>query len=234
MRYLMHERRERRLAHQIDNLEPGSVPWLIAAERLYGGCVRGVKRGKVSRQDPRSTSELKRGGMIGGDRMSAIHNNYSAKYSQCLLPIAKSGRRIVVVEVGILRGTGVAMWSDLFPNGRVIGLDIDLGHIRGNLDSLKARGAFRNNNLDLHEFDQLEDNRDLLRDILGGDKINIYIDDGLHTDAAVLKSLRSVRPHLDQGFTCLIEDNSTAAPQIALAFPDLQTDSNGRLTVVTP
>jgi hypothetical protein len=238
-RFLAYENRERRFAKHFEELEPATVPWLIAAERRYGGYTAGVVRNKVSPQDDRTESELRRGGMLGGDRMSAIRHNYADKYSQYLLPVVRSGPRSVLVEAGILLGSGVAMWSELFPDGRIIGLDIDLGHIQSNMKNLEARGAFKNGNLELHTFDQLEDNRRLLSDILGRDRVDVYIDDGLHTEASIMTSLASIRPYLAKRFVCFIEDIEDidqVAKRIAHEYPDFQLDldRSGLLTVITP
>lgn len=234
LRFLTHEHSEHRLARSFADLEPGTAEWLVAAERHYGGYVDRVKRRKVSPNDPRKPEEIATGGMIGGDRMSAQHHGYAAKYAEYLLPAVRSGRHVVLVEVGILKGSGLATWSDLFPKGRIIGFDIDLSHTRANMENLKARGAFKNSNMELHEFDQLLDNRSMLRNILGRDKIDVLIDDGAHTEAAILATMRSVQPHLAEDFVYLIEDNETVASSIAAEFPDLTLDRCGELTVATP
>ena len=95
---------------------------------------------------------------------------------------------------------------------------------------LRVRGAFKSDNLELYEFDQFEDNLDRLGDILGGDKIDVYIDDGFHSDKSILTSLRSVRPHLAEQFICIIEDNCTVADRIAAEYPEINLDITGELT----
>ena len=62
---------------------------------------------------------------------------------------------LIIAEFGILKGTGLAIWCDLFPDARVIGLDIDLGHFEENRSTLERRGAFKQNKPELHEYDQL-------------------------------------------------------------------------------
>ena len=91
--------------------------------------------------------------MTGGDRM--FHHGYAAVYAKHLQPFV--GRRfdpLTVVEAGILRGSGLAMWSELFPRADIIGLDIDLSHVRENLPNLKECGAFPGREPELHVFDQ--------------------------------------------------------------------------------
>ncbi len=225
---------ERRYAENFESLETGTAPWLIAAERRYGGFVRDVRRHRVSQIDPRGEAALATGGMVGGDRMTRVHHGFAPHYSRHLLPLARSGRRIVLAEAGVLRGSGLAIWCDLFPEGRIIGLDIDFSHIRGNMDNLEALGAFAKNQPELHEFDQFEDNRARLAHILDGDRIDVYIDDGFHSDESILSSLASTWPHLARPFVCIIEDNATVAPKIAEAYADARVEPHGDLTIVIP
>ena len=119
---------------------------LISKELKYGGLVNNISRNKVSIYDPRSEEDLKKGGMIGGDRM--LHHNYAEKYSKYLKPFLNE--KNVIVEVGILTGVGLAMWCDVFAKSRAIGLDIDLGHINNNMNNLLNLGAFKNNKPELY------------------------------------------------------------------------------------
>ncbi len=69
--------------------------------------------------------------MRGGDRMSPLRHNYGRYYEHALRPFV--GREdVTLVELGILTGIGLAVWTDLFPHGRIIGLDIDLSHFAQN------------------------------------------------------------------------------------------------------
>jgi len=133
--------------------------------------------------------------MTGGDRM--FHHGYAAAYSAHLRPFLLRGdERLTIVEIGILKGTGLALWSALFPNADIIGLDIDLSHTEGNLDFLKSRGAFANRPPELHIFDQLEHGPSRIAEILRGRKIDLCIDDGYHSKRAILKTAEAVFPHL--------------------------------------
>ena len=97
-------------------------------ELEYGGYVINIPRNIVSNKDPRTKEQILWGGMTGGDRMSKLHQGYAKIYAKHLRPFIQREKPVVLVEVGILRGTGVAIWSELFPNGRILGLDIDLGN----------------------------------------------------------------------------------------------------------
>ena len=200
--------------------EIGSSKWLIAAEKQYGGIQRNVPRNRVSEVDPRSAIEIRRGGMTGGDRM--FFHGYATAYSHWLTPfVERRDKSYCIVEVGILRGTGLAIWCDLFPNARVIGLDIDLAHAQENMDNMIQQGAFRNSSPELHDFDQLQDDENRIEQILNGEKVDICIDDGLHTEAAILNTLKTMKPFLADRFIYLIEDNADALPLLRNEHADL-------------
>jgi hypothetical protein len=220
--------------HMLFRSTRGGLRWLVKAEQRYDGYVDNVPRWKISPFDPRSAKELATGGMFGGDRMSSRHHGYGRHYAKYLKPFLSTSRDLVVVEVGVLKGTGLAIWCELFPAARVIGLDIDLGHIESNMPTLLRQGAFTSNKPELYEFDQLIDQRDVLNDILGTDRVDILIDDGLHSIQSITTSVRSFEPYLSENFVAFIEDNATAAASIKRQFPRFTVKAFGELSVVTP
>lgn len=190
--------------------DPGSTKWLIRREIKYGGIVYNVPRVRVSDRDGRSAEELSFGGMTGGDRM--LHHGYAPIYSEFLSPyIGRPG--LTVVEVGILKGSGLAIWADLFPDAHLLGLDIDPSHFENNRAELLRLGAFSKNSPEIHVFDQLQDGSDRMAKILGGRKIDVFIDDGLHSPAAIVNTLRAARPHFADGFVAVMEDIGAEALQ---------------------
>jgi hypothetical protein len=217
-----------------DDYKRGTPEWLVLAELKYGGLQKEVPRRKVSGSDPRTPSELIAGGMIGGDRMSANHHGYARKYAQYLAPfLERDPAELTIVEVGILKGTGLAMWADLFPRARIIGLDIDLSHFRDNLGFLKSLNAFAHRDVVVHELDQFRDNADYLGQILGGASIDVMIDDGFHSEETILKTLESARPHLAQRFVYFVEDNDKVGKLLRSSYPMYDFDcSTPELTVI--
>ncbi|MCF7910858.1 hypothetical protein K9L16_04255 [Candidatus Pacearchaeota archaeon] len=182
--------------------------WLINTEQKYGGLVQNVPRRKVSKLDPRSKKVINKNGMTGGDRMSPNAHDYAKYYAKYLTQWV--GRRVILVEVGILTGIGLAIWSELFTeDSRIIGLDIDLSHFNDNKENLKLLGAFKKNNVEIYEFDQFLNNQEYLKTILKKDKVNILIDDGFHSDNSILTTLNSFKSHLAKESVCFIEDNNT-------------------------
>jgi hypothetical protein len=219
------------IRHDLMPSTVGDAEWLVFTEAKSGGFVTDVPRNKVSEFDPRTAAELKIGGMRGGDRMSPAHHNYAPQYARYLKPFIN--RRVVLVEIGVLKGTGLAIWCDLFPTGRIIGLDIDLEHIRSNMDHLLQAGAFRRCKPELHVFDQFEDNKERLRSMIGRDKIDIVIDDGLHWNETILRSFRDFLPLMSESFVYIVEDNPAFHCEIASKYPYLIVRDFGELTVIS-
>jgi hypothetical protein len=179
--------------------------------------------------------------VFDGHRMQAEGNprvhNYAPTYASNL---PDSDASIVLVELGILRGVGLAIWCDLFPNARVIGLDVDLSHFRENETDLRKRGAFRYNEPQVYELDELApDASERLREILtmglavsSTMKIDVFIDDALHYDTAILKIMADVMPHMADGGVYFVEDNRTVSDAISKAYPALDVRSVAEMTVV--
>jgi len=211
----------------------GTEKWLVLKELEYGGYVTNIPRNIVSNKDPRTKEQILWGGMKGGDRMSKLHHGCAKIYAKYLRPFIRRQKSVVLIEIGVLRGTGVTIWSELFPRGRIIGLDIDLNHIKQNMDNLKKKGVFANNNLELYEFDQFQDNQNLLGRILKNDEIDICIDDGVHLDEAILSTIKSVRPYLTEDFIYFIEDNSAIHETIKRIYSDFRVENFGKITVIS-
>ena len=113
----------------------GTSEWLVYTEEKYGGYISDIERRKVSEYDPRDKNQLKIGGMIGGDRMNPNCHNYAPVYSKFLKKYIN--KEIILCEIGVLKGTGIAIWTDLFNKGKIIGLDIDLSHFYENENNLR-------------------------------------------------------------------------------------------------
>ena len=160
------------------------------------------------------------------------HHGYSCKYAEYLLQFLGSSN-ITLAEIGILRGSGLAIWCDLFPSAKILGLDIDLGHIQGNWENLKSLGAFTLNSPELFEFDQLNCDSVALEKNLNGRKIHICIDDGLHSDKAILNTLQCVEPYLAGRFVYFIEDNKNVHKILRKKYSYFKIDYENELTILT-
>tara|TARA_Y100000590_G_C15659882_1_gene992184 strand:- start:767 stop:1420 length:654 start_codon:yes stop_codon:yes gene_type:complete len=204
---------------------------LIMLEKKYGGYVTNVKRNKRSKLDPRSKIELSQGGMTGGDRMSSQYHDYAKYYSKYINSFLNKGSPKVIVEIGILTGIGLAIWCDLFPNARVIGLDIDLDHFNNNRDNLSNLGAFKKNSPEVYVFDQFYPNHVLIQSILNSDTLDIVIDDGFHSSESIITTLKSLYQSFSNHFLYFIEDNANVASILKEYLP-YNISSHGELTVL--
>ena len=165
----------------------------------YGG----MKGGEFSNQN------------TGGDRMSPILSptchGYGEIYEKFLKKYLKlpSAEKLVIIEIGILNGSGLAIWCDLFPNAKVIGLDIDLANFEANRPFLDKVGAFALNKPEIYLFNQLDPvgAASVLQQILGESKVAIVIDDGCHCLQSIEITFNAVFPHLADQFVYFIEDN---------------------------
>ncbi|SDR12023.1 hypothetical protein [Pseudovibrio sp. Tun.PSC04-5.I4] len=231
------ERGRARLEQQYEKIgDPKSYPvgsrgWLAATEKKYGGLVQGVKRRAYSAFDSRSEAMLKTGGMQGGDRMH--HHGYGADYEHFLKAfIRRRFEECAIVEVGILRGTGLALWRDMFPNSDVLGLDIDLSNYNAHLPKMLGLGAFANGAAETHIFDQFVDGKERLSEILNGRKISIAVDDGVHFEKTIFKTAEGMKPFLAEEFVYFVEDNGAVVEGLRNIFPDADVFSRGELTVI--
>ena len=224
------------ISRKINSLKPsneyvlGTPEYLAACELEMGGYISNVKRRKLSPMDPRSSSQINKGGMTGGDKM--IHHGYADKYSKHLGKFYDREEPLIIVECGILMGTGLALLSKLFPKSLIIGLDIDLSHTTDNLQNLKSRGAFEFSDPVLLEFDQFNPNLTELLKILGDRSIDIVIDDGYHSIETILNTFDTLKPHLSSEFVYFSEDNASVRHELKKKYPKSKVHNYGLLTVI--
>jgi len=147
----------------------------------------------------------------GGDKMSPDRHGYSDDYARLL----SRWTAPTIVEVGIFQGASLAIWCDLFPEGTVIGLDLDLNRFFDHRHFLIGQGAFsRNFPMVVGDWDAYAPNVQVLGQALRGRTIDVLVDDGPHTDVAVLTVLDAVLPFLSPQFTYIVEDMPNGADLI--------------------
>jgi len=201
-----------------DHHAPGSWEWLALTESRYGGFKIGMATGENQ----------------GGDRMSPFYHGYGESYEEFLKPFFLiREERLTLVEVGILNGSGLAIWCDLFPNARVIGLDLDLSNFQRNRPFLESQGAFSKNKPELFEFDQLDLPKagNILRDVLGDTKVDIAIDDGCHTIESIKITFEALKPHLNRNFVYFVEDNFETYDALAHQYREYRWFQRGEMVV---
>jgi hypothetical protein len=221
------------------NMQKISADVLRDLEIKYSGGVieRKIPWPNVSPNDPRPQKEIDRGAHDGhrmqprDPRGPSYGRDYAAGYADALAPVAGEG--LTIVELGILRGIGLAIWCDLFPDARIIGLDIDRDIFNRHLDTLVARGAFKRNAPEIHTFDELApDAGKALAKVLGGDMIDIMIDDALHDNKSILKAMGDFMPYMAPYFIYFVEDNPRVHVEIMRKYPVLTVKPLRELTVI--
>jgi len=149
----------------------------------------------------------------GSDRMLSDHT-YGPCYTDVLNKmrpgwLKREASRFLIGEIGILSGTGLAMWSDVFPNADIHGFDYVINNTAGNLALLGSRGAFKHGNLSLHTYDQqgsVAANSQMIGAILGSKRFTFLVDDGLHTDKAIVDTFLAFKDYMSSGGLYVIED----------------------------
>lgn len=190
---------------------------LATKERAFGGLVHDVPMLEaewkpVKGEDPRSFKEKQMHGMhFGGDRFCTVaqgchgYGPAYAKHMQKMLetPLDESK---AVAEVGILKGSGLAVWSTMFPKAAIHGFDLDITNTQMNLDFLKKQGAFAKEGPALHTYDQFRNNTALVKAALGDKKLVFVVEDGHHDDVTSLRTFDSFYPSLSGQWLYIVED----------------------------
>ena len=188
--------------------------WLYKFEKLYSA------HNMISHND--NIIEL------GGDRM--CYHSYAFAYSHYLQEYINK-QNMVLVEMGILGGVGLAIWSELFPRARILGLDIDLSNYENYKEYIVKCGGY-DNIPETYMVDQLNINENTIRTIIGKDKIDIFIDDADHSDNAILNTLTTFLPYMADNFLYIIEDNRSIYNDITTLYPMYQVNKHRGLTVI--
>jgi len=173
---------------------------LIELEQHFGG-LHQVPR---QRSSPHQKDLPKYPNMQGGDRMGPPPaHGYADVYTRELQRFV--GREnLTIVEIGVLRGTGLAIWSKIFPQADIIGLDIDTRNF--DYAGLKRLGAFEHKDPLVQYADQYGLLPEFIGNLLQGKKIDIVIDDGCHRVAAIRKTYNAMRNYLADEFVYIVED----------------------------
>lgn len=140
----------------------------------------------------------------GGDRMGP--HGYAEHYAK-VLPKTPD----VIVEMGILRGTGLALWSELYPGVKLVGLDINVNNFMEHKDELLAKGAFKARLPVVLPFDEFDMYYwDSLATLLPRNSVDVWIDDAVHETGAILNAFELAYPFMYDRSVYIIEDNEEA------------------------
>jgi len=75
-----------------------------------------------------------------------------------------------------------------------------------------------------------------IKKFLNGDKVNVVIDDGHHSDESIMQTFKSFLPFLDANFVYFIEDNKNIAPMLKVFLNENKKlwilESYGYMTII--
>ena len=135
----------------------------------------------------------------GGD-MSKL--GYTIPYEKYFSSL--KNEKISLLEIGIFRGGGLAVWSSYFSNGKIYGADIGIKEFNANKALWKKiDNKIFDNLIDLYEIDSR--NSTIIND-LNLPLFDIIIDDGKHTPEAQYSTFCNFFPNLNPGGIYVIED----------------------------
>ena len=208
---------------------------LVETERIYssGEVTLGItpwRKSPFDRETPPTS-------VFDGHRMRPRTKDHGRArgYAKAYSEVLKDREINVMAEMGILRGIGLAIWCDVFPKARIIGLDWDLTAYADFTTMLLKRGAFQKNTPEIHQFDEISPFASYdLRRILGREKLDLFIDDALHYDAAIINSFSAFHRSVKIGGLYIIEDNKNVASVLAKTYRGQhEVRSFNELTVIT-
>lgn len=140
----------------------------------------------------------------GGDKTSLRHN-FTERYEQLFNRFRDS--EINFLELGVLNGRSLAMWSDYFEKGQIYGIDINLKRYHQTYPELVDLGAYTNKNVNVIEVDltQLNDFNQVIETKLPSE-FEVIIDDALHQSKAQFNNFKLLFPRIKEGGIYAIED----------------------------
>ena len=149
------------------------------------------------------TPQLTKGkGYRGGDK-TTLGKGFTRKYDQLFSSIRDN--QVVLLELGVLYGRSIAMWSDYFPNGQIHGLDVSTGPFERNQETLLQLGAFKNKNVVIHECD-LRGTKFKEEYVKTCPSFDIIIDDAIHESKDQYNNFMALFPKLKPNGFYIIED----------------------------
>ena len=189
------------------------VKVLQDTERKFAPNIVTAKR-VVSKLDKPTTVPTNR----GGDKMHPHGNNYAPGFAELLDGVQVN----TIVELGVLTGVSLAMWCELYPDAKVVGLDVDLSRVEW--DDLVSRGAFKRNRPLMFEWDGFAP--EPIREV---SSIDVFVDDGPHKVEAIRRVAEFVKPLMNVGGRYIVEDVPEAFDVLQQVWPEHRVERWGRL-----
>lgn len=106
-----------------------------------------------------------------------------------------------IFEIGVKNGGSLALWNLVFPNAKILGIDLDIKQVSPTtIEYLKSKGieAVECNCLEVPRVNQI------IESTLG--EVDLIIDDGQHTFETIIPSIKNFWKYLTKGGFYVIED----------------------------
>ena len=100
-----------------------------------------------------------------------------------------------MMEIGIYKGGSVATWAELFPKGRIYGVDRDINRLEMDLDTYGNITLLKGSQNDANTFKTIKDI-----------KFNVIIDDCSHQVNDQISSFNILKNNISPGGIYIIED----------------------------
>jgi len=199
----------------------------------------GIKYGYGRVNNYKKVGKQSKEQFLGGDKSSA-GRNYLNDYQELLKDFRSWETGFRLLEIGVLEGRSMAMWSDYFPRAELVGMDICLDYLNEKM-LREEMGAFSNNNVKflegdstvqdsamfekygLEKFDpgELGTNGEILSKGVGG--YNVILDDGDHHWESQMQTFDNLFfDYLRPGGIFIIEDCFQS--QIIVHFSRIMVD----------
>lgn len=160
---------------------------------------------------PETSASLNAIGLETGTDKSSAHHNYLVFYERFFAPLRKAP--IKLLEIGVFQGASLKVWEKYFPNGSIVGADI-------NRDV--QRFATERTCIEIVDQSNLQDLVDL--GVKHG-PFDIIIEDGSHLWEHQITSLRTLLPFLKPGGFYIAEDLQTSFGKMVANYQGVGTIS---------
>ena len=133
-------------------------------------------------------------------RFTEFYYDYCVKYTSPKL-----------LEVGVSGGHSLNMWSQFYPTGEIVGMDIDISPFisRQRIPYNAASMEVKIGNITVYSGDQ-ENKYDLLKSLKYHKEYDIIVDDGGHTMKQQQITLGTLFPYVKSGGIFIMEDLHTS------------------------
>lgn len=125
------------------------------------------------------------------DKSSRSHG-YTLVYEPYLAPLRD--RPIRLLEIGVWEGASLQMWSRAFPQGLIVGVDLDLSRVKKPLPPNVAT------------LQGSQDDRAFLAHVALHGPFDVILDDGSHLPEHQRASFDALWPHVTPGGLYIVED----------------------------